>query len=304
MNTVAIVILYNPIFSTLSKLYQSVIHQVKSIVFVDNSQSKKTQATNQEWIEQLKDFRCHYLPMPDNLGIATAQNKGIEFAKTLNAQFVLLLDQDSMLPSDMVKNLHLAYQNLIDENKQVALVAPCFIDEKTGELAKVLKRSKGLPNKILPVNDPYIEVDYAIASGSLIGVDTLNKVGGMADELFIDWVDIEWAYRARRFGLLSYIIPSCIMHHSVGDDIIKKLDITLHSDFRNYFIVRNSVYLALYGDFSFVFRILRILKLPAYLLIYSYCSKRPFYSLKLLLTAIKDGVIKKMGKGHFENKGL
>lgn len=300
-NTVAIVVLYQPNLKKLQHLFESVCCQVNAIVFVDNSPDPKVQTVNQNWLKTLKKS-YYYFSMSGNFGIATAQNKGIEFAKTLNADFVLLLDQDSVLPKNMVANLLSAYQDLIKKNKQVALVAPCFVDEKTGNLTKIFKRSKLLPNKSLPDQEPYIEVDYAIASGSLIAIDVLDRAGMMRDDLFIDWVDIEWCYRARQFGLLSYVIPSVVMNHSIGDEMAQ--GISLHSDFRNYFIVRNSLYLALYGDLPINFKIIQFFKTPAYVLFYSYHSKKPFYSLKLLLTAIKDGVIKKMGKGHFENKGL
>lgn len=302
MNVVAIVIFYNPDIKKVEQLYQSLCGQVKHIIFVDNSPVDNNCKTNEYWINQKNNANNHYIAMNGNFGIATAQNKGIEFAKTLNADFVLLLDQDSVLPKNMVDNLLSAYQDLIKKNKQVALVAPCFVDEKTGSLTKIFKRSKLLPNKSLLNQEPYIEVDYAIASGSLIAIDVLDRAGMMRDDLFIDWVDIEWCYRARQFGLLSYVIPSVIMNHSIGDEMAQ--GISLHSDFRNYFIVRNSIYLMLYSKMPMNFKIIQFFKTPAYVLFYSYHSKKPFYSLKLLLTAIKDGVIKKMGKGHFENKGL
>lgn len=302
MNVAAIIVFYNPDIKKVEQLYQSLFGQVKYIIFVDNSPMDNNCKNNEYWIKQKNNANNHYIVMNGNFGIATAQNKGIEFAKILNAEFVLLLDQDSVLPKNMVSHLLSAYQNLVDNHKKVALVAPCFVDEKTGQLSKIFKRSKLLPNKILPNQESYIEVDYAIASGSLIAIDVLDRAGVMRDDLFIDWVDIEWCYRARQFGLLSYVIPSVIMNHSIGDEMAQ--GVSLHSDFRNYFIVRNSVYLMLYGKMPLNFKIIQFFKTPAYVLFYSCHSKKPFYSLKLLLIAIKDGIFKKMGKGYFENKGL
>ena len=67
----------------------------------------------------------------------------------------------------------------------------------------------------------------------------------MREDLFIDWVDIEWCLRAESQGLESYIVPSAIMMHSIGDDTVRVLgrDINLHSDLRNYYMVRNATYL-------------------------------------------------------------
>lgn len=299
---VSIIILYNPNLQKLYQLFESVYLQVQSLIFVDNSPDDTIITQNKNWVMGLNNHHCHYLSMGDNLGIATAQNGGIEFARNLNADFVLLLDQDSILPKNMVSNLLSAYQGLIKKNKQVALVAPCFVDEKTGQLSKIFKRSKLFPNKALPNQEPYIEVDYMIASGSLIPVTVLDKVGIMKDDLFIDWVDIEWGYRARAFDYLSYVIPSVIMIHSIGDEMVA--GVSLHSDFRNYFIVRNCVFLILHTNMPINFKLIQLLKIPAYVLFYSYHSKKTFYALKLLLTAIKDGIVKNMGKGYFRDKGF
>lgn len=305
MKVCAIIVLYNPDYAKLHRLFLSVCSQVSSIIFVDNTPNIEGQNKNQQWIKKLDFSNGYYLSMNDNLGIATAQNKGIEFAKTLNAEFVLLLDQDSALPDKMVAQLLSAKQKMLDSGLPVFAVGPAFLDEKTNKLAKIIKHKGLLINRIIPNKElPYIEADYIISSGSIVDIKNIEKVGLLRDDLFIDWVDIEWCLRAKKNGLNTYVIPSVIMNHSIGDDNVKLLNINLHSDFRNYFIVRNSLYLALYGDLPINFKIIQFFKTPAYVLFYSYHSKKPFYSLKLLLTAIKDGVIKKMGKGYFENKGL
>lgn len=306
MNTVAIVILYNPVFTTLLKLYQSVVYQVKSLVFVDNSQLRETQVANREWIEQLEDLRCYYLPMSDNLGIATAQNKGIEFAKTLDAQFVLLLDQDSALPDNMIVELLSSYEKL-KNNHKVAVVAPSFIDEKTNHVLPLNKYHGIFRKKVIPSQgDKFIEVSHLISSGSLISIEVFDKVGLMQDSLFIDYVDTEWCLRCVNMGYQLFVIPAIMMTHNMGDGYVNigNRQVVLHSDFRNYFTLRNMVYLILYGNVLLGFKITELIKLPFYLFLYTLLSKNKLKSFKIMLIGIKDGLFKKMGKGYFENKGL
>ena len=302
MNVVAIIILYNPDLTKLQRLYDSVVSQVSAIVFVDNSPLADIQAKNQQWLNNLDNKVCHYVSMGQNVGIATAQNQGIKLAKALQAEFVSLFDQDSVLPNRMVDNLLAMYKKIKKQHQKVAVISPAFIDEKTNELSKLIRHQGLKVNKISLDNALEFEVtDYAIASGSLIPIDNFDNVGMMQDDLFIDWVDIEWGLRAKKLGYLSYTVPNVVMRHNIGDESVSigSKNINLHSDFRNYFIVRNSVYLGLYSDLSINFRVIQLSKTPLYVLFYSYHSKRPLYSLKLLLTAIKDGVTKKMGKGHF-----
>lgn len=299
MSVAAIIVLYNPNFEKLQRLYLSVCNQVSLIVFVDNTPVFADREKNKQWITSVQNKNNYYLSMQENLGIATAQNAGIKFAKSLNINFVLLLDQDSVLPDKMVCQLLKIRQKILDDGHRVFAVGPSFVDEKTNKISKITKCKSSISEKPL-----YMEVSYVISSGTIIDIETIDKVGLLDDKLFIDWVDIEWCLRAKNHGLNSYVVPSVIMRHCIGDENIKFLHINLHSDFRNYFIVRNSLYLALYGGMPINFRVIQLFKTPAYVLLYSYYSKNSFYSLKLLLIAIKDAILRKMGKGYFENKGL
>lgn len=306
MNTVGIIVLYNPKLSILSQLYDSIINQCNNFLLVDNSPSENTRMKNQHWIEKLNNPNCYYLPMSDNLGIATAQNRGIEFAKTLNADFVLLLDQDSVLPNNMVSDLLGAYQKL-SKNHQVACVAPSFLDRKNNQISPVIQY-RGLSRKrIMPkVSDDELEVAHIIASGMLIPVEVFDVVGLKQDNLFIDYVDIEWCLRAGCLGYKTFVVPKVVMQHDIGDDMVQvgNRSIMLHSDFRNYFAIRNAVFLMLYRKLPLPFKIWEMFKLPVCLVVYALASKKSLQSFKIMLIAIKDGVIKNMGKGHFENKGL
>lgn len=303
MSVVATVVLFNPNLALLKRLYKSLYNQVDSIVFSDNSEDRSIKKDVKNWINQLISSDIIYLDLHKNHGIAYAQNKGIEVAKASGAKFVLLLDQDSALPDNMVSDLMTVYISLITVGHKVATVGPAFLDEKTSELAKVIRHRKLRVHKSIPNQSNNFEVaDYVISSGSLIPIEVLDEVGDMDEQLFIDWVDIEWGMRAKRYGYVSYIAPRVIMRHSIGDEYVKfgHKNINLHTDFRNYFIVRNSIYLSLYSKLPLNFRIIQLGKVPLYILFYSYHSKKRLYSFGLLTKAVIDGILKNMGKGHFK----
>lgn len=303
MSVVATVVLFNPNLALLKRLYKSLYNQVDSIVFSDNSEDRSIKKDVKNWINQLISSDIIYLDLHKNHGIAYAQNKGIEVAKASGAKFVLLLDQDSALPDNMVSDLMTVYNSLITVGHKVATVGPAFLDEKTNELAKVIRHRKLRVHKSIPNQSNNFEVaDYVISSGSLIPIEVLDEVGDMDEQLFIDWVDIEWGMRAKRYGYVSYIAPRVIMRHSIGDEYVKfgHKNINLHTDFRNYFIVRNSIYLSLYSKLPLNFKIIQLGKVPLYILFYSYHSKKRLYSFGLLTKAVIDGILKNMGKGHFK----
>lgn len=303
MSVVATVVLFNPNLALLKRLYKSLYNQVDSIVFSDNSEDRSIKKDVKNWINQLISSDIIYLDLHKNHGIAYAQNKGIEVAKASGAKFVLLLDQDSALPDNMVSDLMTVYNSLITVGHKVATVGPAFLDEKTNELAKVIRHRELRVHKSIPNQSNNFEVaDYVISSGSLIPIEVLDEVGDMDEQLFIDWVDIEWGMRAKRYGYVSYIAPRVIMRHSIGDEYVKfgHKNINLHTDFRNYFIVRNSIYLSLYSKLPLNFKIIQLGKVPLYILFYSYHSKKRLYSFGLLTKAVIDGILKNMGKGHFK----
>jgi rhamnosyltransferase len=120
----------------------------------------------------------------------------------------------------------------------------------------------------------------------------------MRDELFIDWVDIEWGLRARALGYKSYIIPSIRMMHSIGDSFVPFLgkNINLHGDIRHYYLVRNATFLLRIRHMGSEWRMVTLLKIPQYVLFYSFYSRNRLKSIRLLLRALRDGVSGKLGR--------
>lgn len=293
-----VAVLFKPDLAVLRKLVDSVKGEVDFLYVVDNTP-----------VEFLSDYGdmfvgggIFYNSLGGNFGIALAQNKGISYANACGCSHVLLLDQDSEIPEGMVKSLLLTERKLKGQGLKPAAIGPVFVDSKTGDAAPTIRSSFFKANRIFPKKnsvDP-LESDYVIASGSLIELSVIECVGGMEEELFIDWVDIEWGNRASLMGYVSYMDPSVVMMHSIGDRCVNFLGrkITLHSDFRNYFIVRNAVYLALRRRVKAEFAVFG--KVSWYVLGYSWFSENRLKSFALLLRAVMDGVRGKMCKGYFE----
>lgn len=303
MSVTAIIILYNPDLELLQRLYLSLHNQVDNIIFSDNSENLAVKEEVGKWLQSTGISKNTYLDLKRNYGIAYAQNKGIEVAKESGAKFVLLLDQDSSLPDNMVNDLMTVYTSLLENGHKVATVGPSFLDEKTDEIAKIIHyEGLGIKKAIPDQSKDFEPAHHIISSGSLIPIKVLEEVGVMKESLFIDMVDIEWGIRAKRQGYDSYVAPKVIMRHSIGDKYVSfgKRKINLHTDFRNYFIVRNSVYVSFYEQTSPNYKFSQLIRVPLHVLFYSYHSKRRLYSFGLLTKAVTDGIFKNMGKGHFK----
>lgn len=295
--TAAVIVLYMPNLPLLDRLLQSVAGQVDRVFIVDN-----TPGSTAEFSSHFDECqgRIAYIPLGENKGIATAHNIGIRESLNAGYSHVLLLDQDSALPADMVEQLLAAERRLLAAGKKVAAVGPLFVDEKTGAVSPTIRhRWLKIEREAIEENssDP-VETDYLIASGSLIRASVLREIGGMLDDLFIDWVDIEWGLRARARGYISYLAPAALLRHSVGDAAVQHFgrSVTLHSDVRNCYIVRNATYLLRVKTMGWQCRTLTILRIPHYVFLYSRYSDHKMRSFKLLLHAFWDGVRGKLGR--------
>lgn len=295
----AIVILYLPTEKTLARLLQSLQGTVGQICVIDNTPTLQISWVSQAWFSR-HGFDVQYRSLGDNMGIAKAQNVGIAMAVESACDHVILFDQDSEASHNMVKTLLAEERLLLSQGIKVGSVGPSFIDEKTGEYAVAIKQGWFFVKRthIHAGDIQPIAVDFLIASGTLIRTQVLHDVGLMMDDLFIDWVDIEWSLRAGRKQYVHFMIPKTVMNHTIGDDFVdigvKKVNI--HSDIRKYYIIRNACYLLCDSKMSLKWRINTACKIPAYLLIYLLSSKSKIGLLKLLLRASADGFAKRLGK--------
>ena len=240
MKIFAIVITFNPSVNVINLINALKFQNVTPIV-VDNG------SKNFDFSSVEGDTQTHLIRLNDNLGIATAQNKGIERALELSAEYILFFDQDSTIPDNFVQDMMDDYQLISNQNIKIGALGPRFIDERYNFYYKTISISKhGLRTKhdVSNIKQPFNST-LLISSGSLVSVETLQKVGLMRDEYFIDYVDTEWCLRAESLGFKNYISAKAVMKHTIGDNVLnfKFINVPVHSAFRRYFRVRNAFYM-------------------------------------------------------------
>lgn len=236
---VAVVVTYNPDLFLLKKQLHALYNQGVNLLIVDNGSVDSIQA----WVEYSFEIKSiNYICLGANLGIAKAHNVGINWAKLAGAKYVLLMDQDSIPKSEMVPILW----SHAEQKCNLGAIGPRYIDERQNNPPPFMEiKGLNLVRYTCDQNKEIVKVDYLISSGSLIPISTLDVVGGMREDLFIDYVDIEWGLRAKTMGYQSYGVCNAFMSHSLGDNPIKffKRSIPIHSPLRHYYHFRNAVLL-------------------------------------------------------------
>ncbi len=296
---VAVIVLFIPDLKLLERLLASLNGQVDRVLAIDNTPDPAV--TLAPFLASFP-LSLAYIPLGENKGVAEAQNIGIREAISTGCSHVLLLDQDSALPPDMVAKLIAAESELLKAGMKVAAVGPQYRDEKTGIPSFAVRYTAMSVRKISldQLSSAPVETDILIASGSIIRTVTLQSVGPMRSDLFIDFVDTEWTLRARSSGYKCFCIPNVIMTHSVGDASIEVFgkSVYLHSELRKYYRLRNAVYLLGLSSMGWNWRSYILRWIPYYLLLSLYTSENKFQNAWLIVRALWDGLRGELGQAQ------
>ena len=233
---------YEPDLASLGALLRALRPQLTKVIVVDNGSNLDVEKSINP--ELLSDLWCQVLQLHSNLGIAAAQNVGIELARNAGADFVCLFDQDSEPAPDMISKLLDVATSKLSVGVAVAAVGPRYTDKRQDNPPPFIRiQGVSVARQSCCSKDSVVEVDYLIASGSLIPMTTLDVVGPMREDLFIDYVDIEWGLRAKGAGFQSFGVCGATMRHDLGDEPINLLGrkIPNHSPLRHYYHFRNAV---------------------------------------------------------------
>ena len=186
------------------------------------------------------------IELGENTGIAHAQNVGLELAFKAQAEGVLLFDHDSVPRAGYTKAIANAYAELRARLKAPAILGGRVFDVNKREFARhpVCTRF-GFSRRASATGELTGPLLMVIASGSLVHREVFDAIGGMREDLFIDYVDWEFCLRARaKGGFQTYITGDAVLEHARGLRTGKKVfGFVVHppgySAFRYGYIFRN-----------------------------------------------------------------
>jgi rhamnosyltransferase len=288
----SVIITYNPDNIVFQKLLKAIKNQVDYIIVVDNGSIEKIYSDFPN-PSKLKIFFKGF-----NSGIAAAINTGILEAKKLNVTHIVLFDQDSIPAPDMVKALISSMNQKKNEGYKVAAVGANYSDIKGQYISPFVKLNGFMLSRVNCNHNEIVSVDHLISSGSLIDIEVLTEIGGMEEQLFIDYVDTEWCLRAIHKGYSIFGVGSAYMEHDLGDNQIKLLNktLTVHSAIRYYYLMRNGIWLLHQPWVSSSWRLMDMRRL---FLIYIVCSlfvSPRFKNWKMMTLGLWHGLTNRMGK--------
>lgn len=298
---VPIIVTYNPEKDTLLTSLIELLAQVETVIVVDNGSDVSTELILQN-LSGSHRYNIKLIALEQNFGLGKAYNAGITLARSLKADFVLLMDQDSVPESNMLTELRSAFISLEAQGKSIAAVGPRYREHTTNRLSEfVVVRALGLTRLRCEPSLPYVRADFIISSGSLISLQALDQIGDMDEDLFIDHIDTEWCFRAKAKGFDIYGVCNAIMLHSLGERRIlvwwgRWRSISVHRPFRYYYMFRNSVLLWQRSYMPIAWKRADKLRMFYFFWFFLIVSPNRRITVRMMLKGIKDGFQKKSGR--------
>ncbi|GBC60676.1 glycosyltransferase family 2 protein [Desulfonema ishimotonii] len=296
----AVIVTYRPVKKKLKSVIDAVLPQVDQLLVIDNGSGSAV-----DHGLPFDNGRLEFTALPENMGIAAAQNRGIWRAKVRGFSHILFLDQDSVPHRTMVSRLMRALSELEQAGEKPAAVGPVPVDARTGQALPFVTFSlfgvrKRYPRKA-GGERRYLKTDFLIASGMLARVAVFEQAGMPDASFFIDNVDMEWCFRVRHKGFSLYGIGDAELSHCLGDQVFrvwlgKFFTLYCHSPLRQYYIMRNRIRLCLRYYSPPGWRIQDIFRLIFKLaFLVMFVTDRAGY-IRMIGRGIRDGVRGKSGK--------
>ena len=156
----------------------------------------------------------------DNIGLAKALNQLCEQAISEGYEWILTLDQDTIIPDGMIES----FIPYTDEVKN-AIICPSVYYEGWDKHQKT-----------------HGEIEYVkgcMTSGSFTRLSAWKEVGGFRDDFFIDYVDNEFCMKLMIKDYRVLRVNSCEMIHRLGNSAPGR-KFPSHTTQRLYYMARNN----------------------------------------------------------------
>lgn len=280
----AIVVTFHPRPEYLQNLAK-IRTQVDVLVVVDNGSSS----------EQLPQIReactasdITLIENGDNLGIAVALNVGVREAQRQECQWVVLLDQDSVLTDGFIAAMIADFKEYSKERKILQII-PRYVDPENGVERTVSSFEDG-------------GVFLTITSGSLFSMEAFEKCGLFQEDLFIYCVDDDYSLRIRKNGYYIGVSKHAILLHQSGHPTYRKLfGMTIATkNYRpevRYYYARNKVWILRFYGRTFPRLIVPTLRefvtIPLKIALMEDASWK---KIKLFMRGLADGIAGRMGR--------
>lgn len=161
----------------------------------------------------------------ENLGFAKGNNVGIEYAIKNGFQYVMLLNNDTILTSSLLGQM----VSFMEENHDVEVSVPCiyyYWDQDKiwncgGKLLPFGGRKYYTSKKVCDRALTYINVSFVTGCALLVRSSVFRNFGLLSEEFFFGEEDYEFSIRMRKNKVKMGCVLGTKMYHKVGSSAKK-----------------------------------------------------------------------------------
>lgn len=157
-----------------------------------------------------------YKHSKENQGVSGAYNGALERAEALECPWLLLLDQDTVLPPGYLQCM-LHYSRMLCKESRIATIVPYV--RSNGNLVSPRRAGRTLrSSQIAETESGVIKEDcFAVNSGTLIRASALRAIGGYSDLFWLDLSDQYVFYLLHKAGHAMYLAADLELQHFIAN---------------------------------------------------------------------------------------
>jgi len=220
-----------------------------NVVVIDNASEEKLDLEE----NFLKNASLKIILNDKNLGFSGGHNLGIKYALSNNADYVVILNNDTILDKNLVYEL----LNAFDKDSKIGIVSPKIYFAKGFEFHKdryknedighvlwyaggdmdwnnVIGKHRGVDEVDKGQYEKQKEIDFSSGCCMAVKKEVFEKVGFLNEKYFLYYEDNEYSQKAKRAGYEVIYTPKAVLWHknagSAGGS---------GSNLQDYYITRN-----------------------------------------------------------------
>ncbi len=197
------------------RLIEDLQHQTSgnfSLVIVDNASAPEHKQLLRDATEQLS-FHCIVLWNDTNAGFAGGTNKGLQYAQGTDAEWILIINNDTRVDTSFIADLATRIAGLSSGIFGLPLVehGKRIVSGTVAWLRTELEHTTEAPT----LNS------YIIGAAILIDRATLATLGYLDERYFLYFEDVAYTLNARRQGIHIGFLPTPVVTHTPSQSTSK-----------------------------------------------------------------------------------
>ncbi len=187
------------------------------VILIDNNSREPMPS-----VSSAQNLKITQIYNKENLGFAGGNNQGIKLALEGNADYILLLNNDTVVEPDFLSKLVEA----AEEDESAGIVGPLiyFFDERNkiwsagGKITSHFTRGEliGYQETDEGQYRAAEQVDYVSGTCLLIKAEVMKKIGFISEEYFLYYEDTNWCQRAKKAGWRCLLVPQARIYHKAS----------------------------------------------------------------------------------------